>query len=679
MRTTLCSSLSRYITSKLLVLLILAVLAMGIMATPASAQTCLQDEYNQVQKQKLNCTANDVRVAKVINLRNLDGTSRFTCTGGETFAFTADFLVQTTSSQARSNIGLYFATSDITNQPDALTGSCADNIIAPPHKASDTSIAACFGSGAFNDANCTGLGTYEELDTATKSNPGEPSSCNSGVNCTDLPTGCGDTTSNDGLICLTAPDTHGEQSVVGCTNAQKRSCTAANNCFAGTQVVTVEIPSFTCPQAAAGTEVTAGDCTSWQEPGGAIRCIANPQDYLYPFNGPPVPPSTMGTPTAIPGSPSKCNCEQITLPLIVQTPNFIVQKACTTPTGTPGPATFNPTATPPTQSPVTCDAGPEGNFQTVTYTINIHNSSTGTGGVTVQQLCDSEFGTIYRNGTYTGSACSAGATFLGTGSISCPSSGSLDIPFGGNVQCTFTSTPSTENLGVGTNASLSDTASAVAMGDVSHTTIGPFSSNTVDVNTQDAPTSAETTPSPSALAQVCARETFHATVANTSGADETIFISALHDSVPNDLTMASAAGPIVGTTCGVSTGNGLGTLSSLPAVPFPSGGIAPSGNYQCDFDVFFCAVPTSVEAYGTGHCSGNAMAPGTCTNSGGPTGSCTTNAQCDTTCTGISRSETLNATLAGDDAASVQADTISPITNHGGNVSVCVNTDTSIN
>lgn len=677
MRTTLCSSLTRCITFAL------AVLAMGIMARPASAQgNCLQDEYNLVTKQKLNCTANDVRVAKVINIRNLDGTSRFTCTGGETFSFVADFLVQTTSSQARSNIGLYFATSDITNQVDALTGSCADNIISPPHKASDTSIAACFGSGAdLPGASCTGFGTYEELDTGTKQSPGEPSSCNvapTGQTCTDLPTGCGDTTSNDATICLSAPDTHGEQSVVACTNAQKRTCTAANNCFAGTQVVTVEIPSFTCPQAAAGTEVTAGDCTSWQEPGGAIRCIANPQDYMYPFNGPPVPPSTLGTPTAIPGSPSKCNCEQITLPLIVQTPNFIVQKACTTPTGTPGPATFNPTATPPTQSPTTCDAGPEGNFQLVTYTINIHNSSTGTGGVTVQQICDTEFGTIYRSGTYAGSNCSAGAGFLGTGSISCPSTGSLDIPFGGNVQCTFTSTPSVENLGVGTNASLSDTVSAVAVGDVSHTTIGPFSSNTVDVNTEDAPTSATTTPSPNALAQVCARETFHATVANTSGADEIIFISALHDSAPNDLTTASAAGPIVGTTCGVPTGSGLGTLSSSPAVPFPSGGIAPSGNYQCDFDVFFCAVPTTVEAYGTGHCSGTAINPGTC-QTGGPTGPCTTNAQCDTTCTGISRSETLNATLAGDDAAAVAADVISPITNHVGNVSVCVQTDTSIN
>ena len=39
--------------------LTIALLAVAILATTASAQTCLQNEYNLVQKQKLNCTAND--------------------------------------------------------------------------------------------------------------------------------------------------------------------------------------------------------------------------------------------------------------------------------------------------------------------------------------------------------------------------------------------------------------------------------------------------------------------------------------------------------------------------------------------------------------------------------------------------------------------------------------------
>ena len=39
-------------------------------ASVAMAQTCLQEEYNQVQRQKLNCTANDVRIAQVQNIRD---------------------------------------------------------------------------------------------------------------------------------------------------------------------------------------------------------------------------------------------------------------------------------------------------------------------------------------------------------------------------------------------------------------------------------------------------------------------------------------------------------------------------------------------------------------------------------------------------------------------------------
>src|SRR5438552_16743333 len=72
--------------------LIFALLAMAILAAPAFAQTCLQDEYNKVQKQKLNCTANDVRIAKVTNIRDpLTGNTLTSCIGGSTFNFLADF------------------------------------------------------------------------------------------------------------------------------------------------------------------------------------------------------------------------------------------------------------------------------------------------------------------------------------------------------------------------------------------------------------------------------------------------------------------------------------------------------------------------------------------------------------------------------------------------------------
>src|SRR5216684_2305350 len=105
---------------------IFALLAMAILAAPAFAQTCLQNEYNLVNKQKLNCTANDVRIAEVTNIRDpLTGLTKSSCIGGELFSFIADFKILTTSSQARENIGLYIATN---SQTQALTGSCVDNI-----------------------------------------------------------------------------------------------------------------------------------------------------------------------------------------------------------------------------------------------------------------------------------------------------------------------------------------------------------------------------------------------------------------------------------------------------------------------------------------------------------------------------------------------------------------------
>src|SRR5262249_25398478 len=93
-----------------------------LFAAAAYAQTCLQDQYNKVNRQNLNCTANDVRIAKVTNIRDpVTGATLTTCFQGSTFNFVADFEVVTTSSQARDNIGLYIATNSTTQ---ALTGAC---------------------------------------------------------------------------------------------------------------------------------------------------------------------------------------------------------------------------------------------------------------------------------------------------------------------------------------------------------------------------------------------------------------------------------------------------------------------------------------------------------------------------------------------------------------------------
>src|SRR5438067_5452175 len=136
-------------------LFIYALLAMAVLATPAfaaEAQNCIQNEYNIQQgvsstntaaANRLNCTANDVRIAKVTNIRDLNGNVLGTgvcdtshgpcCIQGSQFNFIADFEVVTSSQSSRSNVGMYIVT-DGTTLADALSvnKTCADNIIPPP-------------------------------------------------------------------------------------------------------------------------------------------------------------------------------------------------------------------------------------------------------------------------------------------------------------------------------------------------------------------------------------------------------------------------------------------------------------------------------------------------------------------------------------------------------------------
>jgi len=217
--------------------LIFALLAMAMLAAPAFAQTCLQDEYNVVNKQKLNCTANDVRIAKVTNIRDLNGAPLTSCVGGSTFSFIADFEIVTSSSSSRSNIGLYFATQ---NQADALTGSCVDSIIAPQHPCPGAPSILC------------GSDNYHELDPV--STPADT---------------CGDTSSSD------------SSPVFG----------------AGAEGVTVEIDNFLC-QAPAGTnQLVLPNCTSWQVPGKTIVCSSPPPSFPYPFDASGNPEAIPGSPS----------------------------------------------------------------------------------------------------------------------------------------------------------------------------------------------------------------------------------------------------------------------------------------------------------------------------------------------------------------------------------------------
>src|SRR5438477_8690400 len=312
----------------------LLTLAAGFSSQPASAQTCLLNEYNLVQKQKLNCTANDVRIAAVTNIRDpKTGSTLTSCVGGKPFDFLADFEIVTTSSQARENIGLYIATNSTTQ---ALTGSCVDHIISAQHPCTtNTSL------------NC-GSDNYHETDTA--------------------PDNCGDTSSGD------------------------FSATFGS----GAEKVTLEIDGFMCEAPAGSTQLVLPNCTSWQIPGGTIQCVSTTAD-TYPFNGP------KGTPTAIPGSPSKCNCGVIPLAISVQTPGIDVGKACNTAYTTTAPS-FSMSGTQLTGSPASCTTSctPGGtctpvNYEggTVTYTVDIANDKSNFGDVTVTQICDSAYGQIF--------------------------------------------------------------------------------------------------------------------------------------------------------------------------------------------------------------------------------------------------------------------------------------------
>src|SRR5437879_11791922 len=97
-------------------------------ATMAMAQTCLQDEYNKVQRQKLNCTANDVRIAQVTNIRDpATGQTLTTCFQGTNFSFLADFQIVTSTSSPRENIGLDIPTPSATQEQP---GACVHTLIA---------------------------------------------------------------------------------------------------------------------------------------------------------------------------------------------------------------------------------------------------------------------------------------------------------------------------------------------------------------------------------------------------------------------------------------------------------------------------------------------------------------------------------------------------------------------
>jgi hypothetical protein len=243
---------------------------------------------------------------------------------------------------------------------------------------------------------------------------------------------------------------------------------------------------------------------------------------------------------------------------------------------------------------------------TVTYKLTLTNSG---GSATTNQICDSAYGNIATASGYSGPACQPGSAGSQTGTPNC--SMPQTIATNGTYSCTFTATQAEDH------PSVTDTANASGVGSDGTTPVTP-SSNSVTVTVGEAATTGTITKSLVSTTNNCATIRYGVDVKNTSSADETLTISGLSDSSYGDITKLQ--GNVLGTTCGVTSG--LGTLSGSAGVPF--GLIAAGGGeYKCQFDAQFC------------------MQPGLVTKPDG------------TTCTGIFNTDTVSATLKGDESETV--------------------------
>jgi hypothetical protein len=134
------------------------------------------------------------------------------------------------------------------------------------------------------------------------------------------------------------------------------------------------------------------------------------------------------------------------------------------------------------------------------------------------------------------------------------------------------------------------------------TTAGTFaltSTNSVQVVSNEAPTTGTIVKTFGGNTNACATVRYNVQVNNTSaaGTDETLTLSALSDSAFGDITQVQ--GSVLGTTCGVISGQpGLGSLSGVTASA-TNGGQLPAtipvnnGAYKCQFDGNFCSAPDS--------------------------------------------------------------------------------------
>ena len=385
-------------------------------------------------------------------------------------------------------------------------------------------------------------------------------------------------------------------------NCGDTSSTDSSPAFgAGTEDIVVEIDNVTCPLS--GDSMSLPECTSWQVPGKQLNCFSPSPSFPYEI-------------TAIPGSPSKCSCGTLSIPVQPVTPTATAAKSCNTALSQGAGLT-------------SCDAGPEGS--TVTYHVTITNTTPANeGGIVVDQICDSAYGTVVDDKKFP--ACPGGTTGTISGTTCVAGH---DIANQGSYTCDFTAVQ-------GENATVTNKVTAQGTSDLANVSFPPAVSNTVTVLSEDAPSAATITKGLVSTLASCATVRYSVDVHNDSGFDETETLSNLTDSAYGQIIPNTSAN-IIATTC---------------AVPQT---INAGADYTCTFDAQFCGNVGPVEEFGTGKCTN-----GACTQ--GKAGSCNVDSDCDLTCPlGISHTNTVSSGSIKSD----EGETVSE-TDHGLTVNECL-------
>lgn len=404
-----------------------AALAFGVTAQQATAadpsrsdNLCLQTNYTNHNKgQTLGCTSNDVRIARVTNIRDLQGNPIDSCIAGSNITFQADYEVDLTA-QDRYDIGLYLATDGDLN-PDgspsndgALRGKCTSSIITGP------------------------------------STSGIPSNAQNFINLDPSPDVCGDITGPLGTgtgksynpqmvhmvvttLCIGDNSTPPKLKLPNCTSwrqpGSNEVCTGIADAYPGSPSKCNCDKDFTIAVNVEHTHLTvtkSADPTKVNEPGGSITYnirVTNPASFVSVTLGNIVddPDNNKDTDNSITYTPSSANCTKT----VLKAGEFADCSFTQSVSGNPGDTITDQVCvsgtdsnTPPSAVGPNCDTAtvtivgvlPSANLITkvtsavATFEVKVQNTST-VESLLLQSLCDDTFGAI---ATSNGLTCAVG-------------------------------------------------------------------------------------------------------------------------------------------------------------------------------------------------------------------------------------------------------------------------------